>query len=80
MAWTNSRDRDQRAKLRGLAGELGLTLEKMPNRDTWRLIDYATGEALTNPEIEATGFRTIDAIRFMQKLQRQRAKPQKRLA
>jgi hypothetical protein len=61
--------------LRGLAGELGLTLEKMPNRDTWRLVDYATREALTNPAIDATGFRTADAIRFMQKLQRERAKP-----
>ena len=64
--------RDDRARLRSLAGELGFTPVKMPNRDTW-LMDDVAGKAAINPAIEAEGFRTVSAIRFLQKLKRQRS-------
>jgi hypothetical protein len=66
--------RDDRAKLRGLAAELGFTPVKMPNRDTWRLIDDATGKPAINPGIEAEGFGTASALRYLQRLKRQRAR------
>ena len=68
--------RDDGAKLRGLAAEVGFTPVKMPNRDTWRLIDHATGKPAINPAIEAEGFETASAIRYLQKLKRKRSQNQ----
>ena len=64
--------RDEMAKLRGVCGELGFSLLKLPPRDTWKLIDDKTGKAGMNPIILAEGFRTPDALRYLAKLKRQR--------
>ena len=64
--------RDDLARLRGLAGELGFSLLRLPPRDTWKLIDDKTGKAVMNPVILAEGFRTPDALRYLAKLKRQR--------
>ena len=63
--------RDDSAKLRGLAGELGFDLVKLPNRDSWQIID-THGTPLRNPKIDATGFRTREAIDHLGKLKRDR--------
>jgi hypothetical protein len=69
--------RDDSARLRALTAELGFTSVKMPNRDTWRLIDTVTAKAAINPAIEAEGFRTAAAIRFLQKLKRERSREER---
>jgi hypothetical protein len=49
----------------------------MPNRDTWQLIDTVTAKAAINPAIEAEEFRTAAAIRFLQKLKRERSREER---
>ena len=64
--------RDDTAKLRGLCGELGFSLLRLPPRDTWKLIDDKTEKAVMNPVFLAEGFRTPDALRFLTHLKRKR--------
>ena len=47
--------RDDLGKLRGLAGEKGYRLDKLPQRGCWQLVDEATGEIAERPD-GATAF------------------------
>jgi hypothetical protein len=56
--------RDNIAKLRGLAGEKGYRLEKAPIRDSWFLINEATGQ-LAVSDRGTTAFSVERAIKFL---------------
>lgn len=56
--------RDDLAKLRGLAGEAGYTVERAIRRNCWRLVD-AKGETVVNPRNGATAFSAVDAMAFL---------------
>ena len=47
--------RDDLGKLRGLAGDVGYRLDKLPMRDRWHLTDEKTGKVAEKPN-GATAF------------------------
>ena len=47
--------RDDIAKMRGLAAELGYRLEPLPVKQCWQLVDEETGEVAKRPDC-ATAF------------------------
>ena len=57
--------RDDLAKLRGLAGERGFTIERAYRRNCWRLLD-AAGKAITNPRDGSIAFTVEAAIAFLE--------------
>lgn len=57
--------RDDLAKLRGLAGERGLSIEKAYRRNCWRLVD-GTGKAITNPRDGSVAFTVAAATAFLE--------------
>lgn len=61
--------RDDLAKLRSLAGELGYRLERAPARGCWFLMHEATGKAAVS-ERGTTAFGVVRALTFLTKKQR----------
>ena len=61
--------RDDIGKLRGLAGERGYQLDKLPQRGCWQLIEEATGEIAKRPD-GATAFNITQALSFFRSLRR----------
>ena len=61
--------REDIAKLRELAGELGYRLEPLPIRWCWQLIDEDTGEAAQRAD-GATAFNATQALSFFRSLRR----------
>ena len=55
--------RDDLGKLRGLAGEKGYRLDKLPQRGCWQLINEETGEIAKRPD-GATAFNAAQALSF----------------
>lgn len=56
--------RDDIAKLRGLAGEVGYTVERAMRRSHWRLTDER-GVPVVDPKTDATAFTSEAAMRFL---------------
>ena len=61
--------REDIAKVRGLAGELGYRLEPLPIRECWQLIDEETGDAAQRAD-GATAFKATQALSFFRSLRR----------
>ena len=58
------RRRDDVARLRGLAGEVGYTVERAMRRSHWRLTDER-GLPVVDPKTGATAFTIEAAMRFL---------------
>ena len=61
--------RDDMGKLRGLAGEKGYRLDKLPQRGCWQLVNEKTGEIAKRPD-GATAFNAVQALSFFRSLRR----------
>ena len=62
--WRSIPNRETLARLRGLAGEHGYTLERGPVRDTWILTSEKTGKPLIGP-LGTTAFNVKVAIKIL---------------
>lgn len=56
--------RDDLARLRGLAGDRGYTVERAVRRNHWRLTDES-GLPVVDPKTGATAFTMAAAMRFL---------------
>ena len=61
--------RDDIGKLRGLAGEKGYRLDKLPQRGCRQLVEEATGKIAEKPD-GATAFNVTQALSFFRSLRR----------